>query len=178
MKKRAEREPRGIIWAPWRFTYIVGKKEKGCLFCRKAKSRDDRKNHVLFRGAFSYVLLNTYPYTSGHLLIAPYRHAADLEVLPPEEAADLMRTAQACLKVLKQAMKPEGFNIGFNLGQAAGAGVRGHLHLHLHVVPRWNGDTNFMPVLGRARVIPQSLDATYDLLVKSLAARRHGKPRG
>ncbi len=175
MKRRVARKPGGIIWAPWRIEYIAGKKEKGCLFCRKAKSRSDRKNRVLLRGAFSFALLNAFPYTSGHLLVAPYRHAADLESLPPEEAADLMRTAQVCLALLKRAMRPEGFNLGFNLGKAAGAGVLGHLHLH--IVPRWNGDTNFMPVLGRSRVIPQALDATYELLSGQLAAKRRNKPK-
>ena len=168
MKKRSLRIPGGALWAPWRIEYITGKKEAGCLFCRKAKSRADERNHVVYRGRRSFALLNTFPYNSGHLLVAPYRHAAELEKLTPEDAGDLMRTAQVCLKALKKAMAPEGFNIGFNLGKAAGAGVLGHLHLH--IVPRWNGDTNFMPVIGRTRVIPQALAATYELLVKAFRA--------
>jgi len=151
------------IWAPWRGDYVTGAKNpEGCFFCRKGQPGDDAARHILFRGRDCFVLLNRYPYNSGHLMIAPYRHTADFAGLSPREAAELLKLAQDSVRVLEERVKPQGFNLGFNLGRSAGAGVADHLHLH--VVPRWDGDTNFMPVLGATRVMPQSLEEVYGLL--------------
>ncbi len=153
------------LWAPWRVEYILAEKEDGCLFCRKARAEDDEKEQIVFRGPETFVLLNRFPYNSGHLLVAPYRHTAELDELTPEESADLMASIGKCVSALKAAMAPEGFNVGFNLGKPAGAGVLEHLHAH--IVPRWEGDTNCMPVISDTKVVPQSLQATYELLVES-----------
>jgi len=151
------------IWAPWRGDYVTGTDQPdGCLFCRQGQPGDDAARQVLFRGRDCFVLLNRYPYNSGHLMIAPYRHTADFPGLNPGESAELLKLAQDSVRVLAARMKPQGFNLGFNLGRSAGAGVADHLHLH--VVPRWEGDTNFMPVLGGTRVMPQSLEEVYGLL--------------
>ncbi|HOO76420.1 MAG TPA: HIT domain-containing protein [bacterium] len=155
------------IWAPWRSEYVGGEDGTGeCFFCAKAASGDDRGAHVLWRGKVSFCLLNRYPYNSGHLMIAPYRHTGDFAGLTSEESAEILETARRMVQALGEAMRPQGFNIGFNLGKAAGAGVVDHLHLHL--VPRWEGDTNFMPVLASTRVMPQSLDEVFVLLRRAL----------
>jgi len=145
------------LHAPWRIEYILAPKPElaESLFTRIAQSNDDEANHVIARDRTCYALLNTYPYTGGHLLIVPYRQAADLNGLTDEELTDLMKLTRRCLNALTRVMKPDGFNIGLNLGKVAGAGVPGHLHLH--VVPRWQGDTNFMPVLTNTVVVPQAL---------------------
>ncbi len=143
------------------------REEEGCLFCRKGQSRDDIDNYVIYRTDSTFALLNTYPYNNGHLLVVPYRHTAELESLRPEESADLMAVTRECVKALKQVMAPDGLNIGFNLGAAAGAGVVDHLHLH--IVPRWVGDTNFMPVIAGTDVIPQSLQELYRLLTEAIS---------
>jgi len=145
------------LHAPWRIEYILAPKPAlaESLFTRIAQSNDDEANHVIARDRTCYALLNTYPYTGGHLLIVPYRQAADLNGLTDEELTDLMKLTRRCLNALTRVMKPDGFNIGLNLGKVAGAGVPGHLHLH--VVPRWQGDTNFMPVLTNTVVVPQAL---------------------
>ncbi len=151
-----------FLWAPWRSEYITSKKKGGCLFCSKVRARNPARAGVLFRGERAFVLLNAYPYTGGHLMVAPRRHIAELEDLSEEEIRELLALAQKSVSVLKAEMKPDGFNVGFNLGRPAGAGVVDHLHVH--VVPRWNGDTSFMPVFGGARVVSQSLDEVYRLL--------------
>jgi len=145
------------LHAPWRIEYILAPKPEltESLFTRIAQSNDDEANHVIARDRTCYALLNTYPYTGGHLLIVPYRQAADLGGLTDEELTDLMKLTRRCLNALTSVMKPAGFNIGINLGPVAGAGVPGHLHIH--VVPRWQGDTNFMPVLANTVVVPQAL---------------------
>ena len=132
------------------------------MFCRKAESGDDDENFVFFRQETGFALLNIYPYNNGHVMAAPYRHVADLDDLSGKELADMMRIVRICLKAIREVMEPQGFNVGFNLGQAAGAGIVDHIHLH--VVPRWNGDTNFMPVLAGTDVVPQSLREVYKLL--------------
>jgi ATP adenylyltransferase len=132
------------------------------LFCAKARVRDQEKAGILFRGDKAFVALNSYPYNSGHLMVAPYRHLADLEKLGGEETVEILELVQRSVAAIKTVMRPQGFNVGFNLGRPAGAGIVNHLHVH--VVPRWNGDTNFMPVLSRTRVISQSLQAVYRLL--------------
>jgi ATP adenylyltransferase len=159
------------LWAPWRLAYITReapkKPDDDCFICRGLAEADDRKNLIVHRTPFGAVVLNRFPYNNGHLLIAPRAHKGRLDELTPEEVFDLQQTLVRVVAVLERLMKPEGFNIGLNLGKVAGAGLPGHLHWH--VVPRWNGDTNFMPVLADVRVIAQSLDALYDLLTPALA---------
>ena len=147
---------RRVLWAPWRMEYIAGPKEDVCIFC--AAVAGERERFVLGMTRFSIVMLNRYPYASGHLMVAPRRHTDDLPGLPAVEHADLAETLRRTLASLAPVLRPDGFNIGLNLGAAAGAGVRNHLHWH--VVPRWSGDTNFMPVLADVRVMPEHLDAT------------------
>lgn len=150
------------LWAPWRERYILGPKEKGCLLCRVSQEDKDEENFVLWRDQLSYVMLNLYPYNTGHLMVVPYRHEGDLENLNAEESLGLMQLAQRSIKVLKESIRPQGFNLGINLGSNAGAGIRGHVHLH--IVPRWRGDTNFMPSLASTKVISQSLKESYRIL--------------
>ncbi|MCH7895299.1 MAG: HIT domain-containing protein [candidate division NC10 bacterium] len=151
------------LWAPWRMQYIVGPKSNGCILCEKAKGDEDTKNLILARGPLTYVLMNIYPYNSGHLMIAPYRHLKSLEKLSPDETAEMIAWASKSERILREAFHAEGFNIGVNVGKVAGAGIDDHLHMH--VVPRWNGDTNFMPVLGETKVIPEYLEETYAKLL-------------
>ena len=146
------------IWAPWRMEYIesLGGEVKGCFLCDHRDQADrDAENFVLFRGRDSYALLNRFPYTGGHALIAPYAHVANLDGLDAPSLVEIMRFARDLQAIMAKALRAQGFNIGINIGRCAGAGLPGHLHLH--VVPRWNGDTNFMPLLGGARVIPVAL---------------------
>ena len=145
------------LHAPWRIEYILAPKPAlpESLFTRIAQSSDDEANHVIVRERTCYALLNTYPYTGGHLLVVPYREARDLNDLTDEELGDLMKLTRRCKNALAKVMRPEGFNIGINLGKVAGAGILDHLHIH--VVPRWQGDTNFMPVLANTTVVPQAL---------------------
>jgi ATP adenylyltransferase len=153
-----------IIWAPWRMKYI-GKIKKGkCLFCRIVKEKQDKKNHLLLRGETCFILLNTFPYNNGHLMIVPYRHSANLEDFNKEELNELMELTTKSMAWLKKALRPEGFNVGMNIGKIAGAGIEDHLHIH--IVPRWNGDANFMPAIGRVKVISESLKDTYNKLLK------------
>jgi ATP adenylyltransferase len=148
------------ISAPWRADYVQrALPMKGCIFCDAVRSRDDRGSAVLFRGRLHVVLLNRYPYTPGHLMIAPRRHLADFVEARAGERAELADLFQAALRVLRAAYAPHGFNAGMNLGASAGAGVTGHYHLH--VVPRWTGDANFMPLIGETRVFIEDLDTTY-----------------
>jgi ATP adenylyltransferase len=151
------------LWAPWRMQYIVGPRSDGCILCEKAKGEEDAKNLILARGPFAYVLLNIYPYNSGHLMIAPYRHLECLEILSPEESAEMMAWACKSERILREAFHAEGFNIGVNVGKVAGAGIEDHVHMH--VVPRWSADTNFMPVLGETKIIPEYLEQTFAKLL-------------
>ena len=150
------------LWAPWRMEYIQNAKPADCIFCLGDEAAGDRHNLVLYRSALSFVMLNRYPYTNGHLMVAPFSHVADLEGLTTEERNDLFNVVRLSCNVLKNAVTPEGLNLGINLGKAAGAGVEDHLHVH--IVPRWNGDTNFMSVIADLRVVPEGLMATYDFL--------------
>jgi ATP adenylyltransferase len=146
------------LWAPWRLEYIRSADEQpGCVFCRAAAS-DDETGLVVHRGERAFVVLNKYPYASGHLMVAPYRHVGELGGLSDEEALELHRLASTAVAVLAQTMQPQGYNLGWNLGRIAGAGVVDHVHEH--VVPRWAGDTNFMPVLADVKVMPEHLDET------------------
>lgn len=150
------------LWAPWRLEYIVAEKVEGCIFCVFPSRDEDKKNHILYRGEHAYVIMNAFPYSNGHLLIPPYRHIADITELTDEENLEIMQLTQKCAVALKEVMRPDGFNVGMNLGTPAGAGIADHLHVH--IVPRWNGDTNFMPVLADVKVIPEALEKTYDKL--------------
>ena len=150
------------LWAPWRMHYIKKAKSGGCFLCQAFKEHEDKKNYILARGVHCFVILNIYPYNSGHLMVVPNRHTAEFDDLLEEEVLELFNLIKGFKKRLAEVMHPEGFNIGFNLGRSAGAGLLDHVHGH--VVPRWNGDTNFMPILGDAKVLPQALDDTYDLL--------------
>jgi ATP adenylyltransferase len=149
------------LWSPWRMDYIDGnKKVDGCIFCVAQSMQDGAKNLIVHRGKRAYTILNRYPYTSGHLLVVPFEHKANLEELDPETRAEMMELTTQCITVLRSVYNPQGFNMGANLGQAAGAGVPEHVHLH--VVPRWSGDTNFMTTLGQTRVLPETLEDTYN----------------
>jgi ATP adenylyltransferase len=151
------------LFSPWRSAYIQsfksGPRAPGCLFCRIARSRSDAKNLVVYRGEEAFVVLNLYPYNSGHMMIVPYRHTGDLGNLTPAEHSEIMSLAARCMNWLSRVSKPQGFNFGANLGRAAGAGI--DQHIHFHVVPRWSGDTNFMPVLGETKLISEDLKKTW-----------------
>jgi ATP adenylyltransferase len=150
--------PARQLWAPWRLEYVAGADEQdGCVFCRAAQG-DDEAGFVVRRGEHAFALLNRYPYASGHLMVAPYRHESEFGELSSDEALDVHRLAASAIGALADAMRPQGFNLGWNLGRIAGAGVVDHVHLH--VVPRWAGDTNFMPVLADVKVIPETLEDT------------------
>ena len=153
------------LWAPWRMGYVqsVDKKDEGCIFCTKPASREDRHNLILHRGKHVFVVLNLFPYNNGHLMVIPYRHTADILTLPAETVAELWRVLCRGKEALSAAFHPDGFNIGMNIGRIAGAGIDQHVHMHL--VPRWNGDTNFMPVVGRTKVLSQGIGDTYDQLL-------------
>ncbi len=157
------------LHAPWRIEYILAPKPKldASLFTQIAQSTDDVANLVIARDRTCYALLNRYPYNGGHLMVVPYKQVADLHGLTDEELADLWKLARRSISALKAVMKPDGFNVGINLGKVAGAGIEEHLHIH--IVPRWNGDTNFMPVLGQTSVVPQALTETAEKLRAELA---------
>lgn len=158
------------LWAPWRLAYVAAAKAPSagdpCFLCTGLADNDDRKHLLVLRTPQSVAVLNRFPYNNGHLLIAPRRHKGRLDELTPEELLETMETLRRLVNVLDEMMHPDGYNIGLNLGHAAGAGLPGHLHWH--IVPRWHGDTNFMPILSDVKVIVQSLDALYDLLVGKL----------
>ncbi|OPX77016.1 MAG: HIT domain protein [Methanosaeta sp. PtaB.Bin039] len=154
------------IWAPWRVEYILGEKAKGCIFCDKPKENRDRDNLILYRGRSHFIIMNAYPYNNGHLMVVPYKHTSALSGWSGEDRQEMMELADLGVEVLRCAMRPDGFNLGINLGQVAGAGIAEHVHLH--IVPRWSGDTNFMPVLADTRVIPEHISATYDKLLVAL----------
>ncbi|MCL6629142.1 MAG: HIT domain-containing protein [Armatimonadetes bacterium] len=155
------------LWAPWRMKYIEeGSKVEGCIFCMFPAELEDRKNLILYRGAKSFIMLNSFPYNPGHLMVAPYKHTADLYELTDEELLDVDHLVRFSIRLLSATMQPDGFNLGVNLGRTAGAGIVDHVHWH--IVPRWNGDTNFMPVIGETKVLPESLEATYDKLKRKI----------
>jgi len=160
---RSNTRNQALLWAPWRAPYIRHiNQPKGCVFCAMLRKSNDFKSLIVKRTASSFAVLNLYPYNNGHLLILPKRHIADFSRLTGRETLDLIQLQNSMLKRLKRELKPDGFNLGTNLGRSAGAGVPGHLHIH--IVPRWTGDTNFMPVTGKTKVISQSLAALRDLL--------------
>ena len=151
------------IWAPWRMKYIGMEKPKGCILCEKPGEDNDALNYILFRGDKNFIILNAYPYNPGHLMVAPYRHIASLEGLTDEERNEHFEIVSRAVKTLRRVFNPGGFNIGANLGRIAGAGIEDHYHTH--IVPRWQGDTNCMPVLSDTRVIPEALADTYQKLL-------------
>ena len=156
----AGRKGRDMLWTPWRMEYILSNdKSGGCIFCEKPGEDRDRENLILHRGKGVFVIMNRYPYNNGHLMVAPYTHTGDMEGLSESEMSELFSEVRRSVGILRKVMNPDGFNIGMNLGKAAGAGIEDHLHVH--VVPRWNGDTNFMPVLADVKVMPEYLDDTY-----------------
>ncbi len=149
-----------FIWSPWRMAYIQNNKpEDACVFCTALQQPDCDENLIVRRGERAFVILNRFPYTSGHLMIVPYDHRASLELLDTPTRSEIMELAAKAIQVLQQVYTPEGYNLGINIGKVAGAGIIGHVHLH--VVPRWGGDTNFMSALGETRVLPETLDMTY-----------------
>ena len=159
------------IWAPWRTVYVGGKHE-GCIFCEKVQSdqSQDEKNYLLLRSDQAFALLNLYPYSNGHIMVAPVRHVGDLAGLTDNEFLQIGRLTKYMIELLKRIYNPDGFNLGANLGKVAGAGIPGHIHIH--IVPRWNGDTNFMAVTGDVRVISEALDTTYNKLKEAMEVIR------
>ena len=160
------------LWAPWRLEYIQGPKPEECIFCARPAAGDDEDSLLLRRGERCFAMLNAYPYNNGHLMVAPYAHVSSIEDLDAEAAAELMALAREALGALREAYEPDGFNLGVNQGKIAGAGFEEHVHLH--VVPRWGGDTNFMPVIASTRVLPQSLVDSYHALKGPFEARAGG----
>ena len=151
-----------LIWAPWRIEYIQMEKPEGCILCNKPEQNNDALNYILYRGEKNFVMLNAYPYNPGHLMIAPYRHTASIEELTDEELKEHFEIARRSTSIIRQVFNPGGFNLGINLGRIAGAGIDDHFHTH--IVPRWQGDTNFMPVIADVRVVPEALSKTYQKL--------------
>jgi len=154
--------PVEYLWAPWRMEFIMMEKPKGCILCQKPKEKDDESNLILYRGEKNFVILNSFPYNPGHLMVAPYRHVASLEELADEELWEHFDIVRRGTRALRKAFNPAGFNIGINIGRSAGAGIGDHVHTH--IVPRWDGDTNFMPLLSATKVVPQALASTYESL--------------
>jgi ATP adenylyltransferase len=153
------------IWAPWRLSYVkdaAKDEEAGCIFCTKPAEEDDEANLIVHRGERSFVILNKFPYTNGHLMVAPFEHIATLQELDRETIAEIMALGQGAMSALEATYEPHGYNVGFNQGRVAGAGYEHHIHMH--VVPRWGGDTNFMPVIADTKVMPQTLEESYEAL--------------
>lgn len=148
------------IFASWRMSYILAPKHEGCIFCDYPKENKDDERFIIYRSSSCFVIMNLYPYNPGHVMVVPYRHTSEYESLSTEELCDLESLSVRCIKALKRAFEPDGFNLGVNLGSVAGAGIADHLHRH--IVPRWNGDTNFMPVIGDLRIVPESHLATFE----------------
>jgi len=154
------------LWAPWRIEYILSEKPKECLFCRVLKEDKDEDNLLLYRGRRSFIMLNKYPYNNGHLMVVPNRHVPSIENLADDELLELNKLVQLSIKILRGAMHPHGFNIGSNIGRVAGAGIEDHFHIH--IVPRWLGDTNFMPIISDTKVMVEALKETYRKLRREL----------
>lgn len=155
------------LWAPWRIKYITQKKKKGCIFCHAYKKTNDKKNYIVLRSTNCFAIFNTFPYNNGHIMIVPNRHVSSLKDLDDTELLDLNKTTVKVTSALEKVLNPQGFNIGLNIGKAAGAGIDDHIHTH--IVPRWEADTNFMPVLADTKVVSQSIEELYDKLKKELS---------
>ncbi len=154
------------LFAPWRIEYILSEKGDECIFCKFPKENNDKKNLILYRGKKTFIILNRYPYNNGHLMVVPYRHVATPLDLTDEELLEMMKLINLSIKVLDETMHPHGYNIGANIGRAAGAGIEDHYHIH--VVPRWVGDTNYMPIIANTKVVVEALHMTYDKLSSAL----------
>jgi ATP adenylyltransferase len=155
------------LWTPWRYAYVsTAEKTTGCVFCDAAAANDDAKTRIVHRGQHCFVILNTYPYTPGHVMIVPYAHLDELRNLPPEAANEMMELSQRMESVLRDLYHPDGINLGMNIGKAAGAGIAGHIHMH--VLPRWVADANFLSVVGETRVLPETLEETWKRMTKAL----------
>lgn len=154
------------LWAPWRMEYILSDKSGGCIFCEKVEEDRDEENLILYWGRYHFIIMNAYPYNNGHLMVVPRRHTSNLSGWSAEERTEFLELADLGVEILRRTMNPEGFNIGINMGECAGAGIASHIHLH--IVPRWSGDCNFMPVFAETRVVPEHIQATYEKLRKAL----------
>lgn len=161
-------EEHKILWAPWRIEYIENchQKKDGCIFCDKPAANNDKANLIVHRLSDAYIIMNRYPYNNGHLMIVPFRHTCELKSLTDNEIMEMFQLIEISQDILNEVMKPQGFNIGMNLGQIAGAGIADHLHFH--IVPRWGGDTNFMPVIGKTKVVSEALEQTWEKLKKAI----------
>ena len=157
------------LWTPWRYKYIsTARESSGCIFCDKPKEDEDEKNYIVHRAEYNFVILNAFPYTSGHLMVAPYEHVATPEDAREETLLEMMLLTRRGVQCLRAAYRPDGVNLGMNIGEAAGAGVVGHIHMH--VLPRWIGDANFMTTVGETRILPEELDETYRKLTRAFAS--------
>lgn len=157
------------LWTPWRYAYVSAtEKAVGCVFCEAAKEQDDAKSRIVFRGKQCFVILNTFPYTPGHVMIVPYVHLDELRKLPSNAANEMIALSQRMETVLRELYHPDGVNLGMNIGKAAGAGIAGHIHMH--VLPRWVADANFMSVVGETRVLPETLDVTWERMRKAMSS--------
>jgi ATP adenylyltransferase len=155
------------LWTPWRYAYVTAaEKSSGCIFCELPKSGDDAKARIVDRAHWCYIILNTFPYTPGHVMIVPFAHLDELQKLPVETAHEMMELSQKMERVLRQLYQPDGINLGMNIGKAAGAGVAGHVHMH--VLPRWVADANFISVVGETRILPETLEVTYQRIKEAL----------
>ncbi len=155
------------LWAGWRSKYVgSGENKSNCIFCDFPKEKRDRENHILYQGKLAFIIMNKFPYSNGHLMVIPKRHLSDFTLLSDEEAAEVMKLARWAVKALTETYRPHGFNIGWNIGSAGGAGIAAHMHMH--IVPRWEGDTNFMPVIGETKVIPEDLEVSYTRIKEKL----------
>ena len=164
------------LWAPWRMSYVGAEQPEGCIFCVMPAAGDDEANYIVHRGDAVFIMLNRYPYNSGHLMVAPFRHVADPLDLGPQESSELLYGMRIAMELLRAAYQAEGFNIGANIGRCAGAGYAGHMHAH--VVPRWSGDTNFMAIAAGTRVVPEDLSETYRKLKEALKEREKRRAEG
>ncbi len=159
------------LWRPWRLGYVSNierTRDEECIFCSKPSEEDELTALILHRGEAAYIIMNLFPYNTGHVMVAPYRHVGAIEELTPSESSEIIELTTLAVRAIKQEMKPQGFNLGMNLGKAAGAGFADHLHMH--VVPRWQGDTNFMPVVGQSKVMPETVEDSYRRLSRTIAA--------
>jgi ATP adenylyltransferase len=157
------------LWSPWRYRYLTEPvNPEGCIFCTIAAANRDEENLIVYRGAHNFVVLNRFPYTSGHLMVVPYRHTADLAGLDEAEASELMALTRGSERHLRATYRPDGLNLGMNIGESAGAGIAGHIHMH--VLPRWTGDANFMTTVGRTRVLPEELEVTWRRLKEAFGS--------
>jgi ATP adenylyltransferase len=155
------------LWTPWRYAYITAAdRAPGCIFCDKIAENDDRKNFIVYRGEHCFIILNAFPYTSGHVMVVPYSHLDQLTKLSPAAAHEMMDLSQKTERLLREAYNAEGVNLGMNIGKCAGAGVAGHVHMH--VLPRWTADANFVSVVGETRVLPEALETTFEKITKSM----------